>query len=1196
MNEQFVKSTRRVLLALGLLGAGVAWGGPSEVYWHEDASRNLSADAPHPAEFRALSLETSEVAGYLRDAHQRGIAVEIALPQPEGGFADFMVVDSGTLPPELQRKYPDILSFKGSDAKGRPVRLDVSPMGFQAMVFDPAGMWVVRPEVPGAGTNYLSYKRGELATPEGMGRCEVHDRAIGATGNDLLPTQPMTQTGINHRTYRAAVAANHQYIAAVGGGTVAGGLAATVVAVNRVTQIYESEMAIQLVLVANNDLLMYASASGDPFTANDGSFLNSATGTISGVVGSGNYDIGHVFTTGSGGVAGLGVVCSSSQKGRGTTGMPNPIGDDFYVDYVAHEMGHQFGGNHTFNSSTSNCGGGNRNGGTAYEPGSGSTIMAYAGICGADDLQPHSDPYFHAVSLQEITNFTNGSGGSCAVNTTNDNHAPVIDAGSLPTGYSIPKSTPFVLSATATDADAGDTVKYSWEEWDLGASTTLVAADNGASPLFRAWPATTSNARMFPKLSTVLTGVALKGEKLPTVARTAMKFRLTARDEHAGKGASTSADVSVAVVATAGPFQVTAPNSAVTWAQGSTQNVTWDVANTTAAPISCATVDIDLSTDGGQTFPASLASGVANSGSASVTVPAVTTTQARVGVSCASNIFFDISNANFTISAASGNYTVGGNVNGLVGSGLVLSLNAGAQTLAVPASGAFTFPTALPNGSTYAVTVGTQPSGQSCAVANGSGQLSGANVTNVAVTCSSTNFTVGGNVSGLSGSGLVLSLNAGAQTLPVSVNGNFAFPTSLANGTNYTVTVGTQPAGQVCSVANGTGQISGANVTSVAVACQSVYTVGGSVSGLAGTGLVLSLDAGAQSLPVSANGGFTFPVALANGVNYAVTVGTQPGGQTCSVGNGTGQISGANVTNVAVTCVSPTFTVGGTVNGLTGSGLVLSLNGGAQSLPVAATGGFTFPTALANGAAYAVTVGTQPSGQSCSVGNGSGTIAGANVGNIIVTCALDDTIFRNGFDGSAVYVQPLQDPGFEATTADAGSNPSWEGADTNPGAGAGDTNFYSDLGQFTGLPVHAGHWTTWFGGWGGGAEVQHVAQSVTVTSGGPRYLNFWRFLQALPDAAGTLTVSIDGTAIDTLDVSTATVDTDFVQRSLDISAYADGGAHVIRFEYVYGDAGATGVDGQIFIDDVTVDETPVSPRHAAPSVHKANVVLRKHAR
>lgn len=239
VNEHFMKSTRRVLLALGLVGAGAAWGGPTEAYWHEDASRTPSAEAPHPSEFRALSLETSGVADYLKDAHQRGIAAAIALPQPNGGFADFMVVDSGTLPPELQQKYPDILSFKGSDAKGRQVRLDVSPMGFQAMVFDPAGIWIVRPEVLGSGTNYLSYNRAGLAIPEGMGRCEVHDQAIDAAGRGLLPTQPMTQTGVNHRVYRTAVAANHQYIAAVGGGTVAGGLAATVVAVNRVTQIYE---------------------------------------------------------------------------------------------------------------------------------------------------------------------------------------------------------------------------------------------------------------------------------------------------------------------------------------------------------------------------------------------------------------------------------------------------------------------------------------------------------------------------------------------------------------------------------------------------------------------------------------------------------------------------------------------------------------------------------------------------------------------------------------------------------------------------------------------------------------------------------------------------------------------------------------------------------------------------------------------
>jgi hypothetical protein len=363
-----------------------------------------------------------------------------------------------------------------------------------------------------------------------------------------------------------------------------------------------------------------------------------------------------------------------------------------------------------------------------------------------------------------------------------------------------------------------------------------------------------------------------------------------------------------------------------------------------------------------------------------------------------------------------------------------------------------------------------------------------------------------------------------------------------------------------------------------------------------GSGLVLSLNGGAQMLPVAVNGSFTFPVALMNGANYTVIVGTQPAGQSCSVANGVGHINGTNVTGVAVICVTPTFTVGGTVAGLTGSGLVLSLNSGAQSLPVSANGAFTFPTALANGVAYAVTVGTHPSGQICSVASGSGTIASANVGNVAVTCALDDTIFRNGFDGSVPFVQPIQDPGFEATTADAGSNPSWEGGDTNPGANAGDTNFYSDLGTFTDLPIHAGHWTTWFGGWGGGAETQHDAQSATITSGGPRYLNFWRFLQELPYAAGTLTVSIDGTAIDTLDVSTATTDADFVRHSLDISAYADGGAHVIRFEYVYDDAGGTGGDGQIFIDDVTVDETPTNLRPAAPAAHKPHAKLSKRAR
>jgi hypothetical protein len=258
----------------------------------------------------------------------------------------------------------------------------------------------------------------------------------------------------------------------------------------------------------------------------------------------------------------------------------------------------------------------------------------------------------------------------------------------------------------------------------------------------------------------------------------------------------------------------------------------------------------------------------------------------------------------------------------------------------------------------------------------------------------------------LTGAGLVLSLNAGAQSLPVAANGAFTFPTGLANGATYAVTVGTQPAGQTCSVASGSGTISGAYVTNVAVTCAAAptFTVGGTVSGLAGTGLSLSLNAGAQTLPVGANGSFTFPTGLANGAAYAVTVGTQPStpAQTCTVGNGSGNIAGANVTNITVTCATnppQTYSVGGNVSGLGGSGLVLSLNAGAQTLPVSANGSFTFPTALADGSAFAVTVLTQPTSpiEVCTVTNGSGTIAGANVTGVTVTCS--DRIFANGFDG-----------------------------------------------------------------------------------------------------------------------------------------------------------------------------------------------------
>ena len=910
MNEHLIRLGRSAALLLGLACAATAWAGPTQGYWHEDASRILPADAPHPASYRSLNLDFAMVAEYLKSAHERGIATEITLPQPDGGYAEFMVTDSGTMPEALQRKYPDIISLKGQDSQGRPLRLDVSPLGFQAMVFDPAGVWVVRPEVIGGDNGrYLSFNRAEQPVPDGMGACEVHGSSVDPAGLNLVPdAAPMTQTGVTHRLYRAAVAANNRYITAVGGGTVAGGLAATVVAVNRVTQVYEYEMSIQLRLVENNDLLMFPNAASDPFASNGTGVINNSTTVINGIIGSDAYDIGHVFTTGSGGVAGLGVVCGGS-KARGTTGLPNPTGDSFYIDFVAHEMGHQFRANHPFNGSLGNCAGGNRNGSTAYEPGSGSTIMAYAGICSSDDLQPHSDPFFHAISLQEINNFTSGS-GSCSVNTENANQAPVIDTASLPpAGLTIPMQTPFALKASATDADGEDSVTYSWEEWDLGPQAPLTAGDNGSSPIFRPFPPVYTGERLFPKLSTILTGTAVKGEILPTTTRT-LKFRLTARDMRPGWGTTQSADISLNVVNTAGPFLVTAPAAAASWAQGSTQSVTWNVANTNVAPVSCSTVDIALSADGGQTFPYVLASGVANSGSASITTPSIATGKARVRVRCASNLFFDISHGDFTIPAATNTYPVGGTLSGLLGQPVTLHLSTG-QDLVAAANGAFAFPIPLANGTAYAVTVGANPTApaQTCNVTNGSGSVAGAPVSNVIVSCASAplaNYTVGGTVSGLdAGNSLTLRMN-GSVDVTVSANGAFTFPASLADGSVYTVLVATQPASGTCHLGNNSGTVVHANVTDIHVTCPggtTTYTVGGSLSGLHGSGLKLQLNGGDDLLP-TADGSFTFATPLADGSPYEVTVATQPTApaQTCTVTNGSGTVSGADVTDVEVAC------------------------------------------------------------------------------------------------------------------------------------------------------------------------------------------------------------------------------------------------------------------------------------------------------
>jgi trimeric autotransporter adhesin len=337
--------------------------------------------------------------------------------------------------------------------------------------------------------------------------------------------------------------------------------------------------------------------------------------------------------------------------------------------------------------------------------------------------------------------------------------------------------------------------------------------------------------------------------------------------------------------------------------------------------------------------------------------------------------------------------TLGGTVSGLFGS-LVLQLGGGGS-LTITADGPFAFPTPVAETSTYAVTVHAQPADQTCMLAHGSGIVGTANITNITVTCVTDAFTTGGAISGLTGT--VVLQNNGGDTQSIGTDGNFMFPTPVAEGSAYLVTVKTQPAAQTCSVTNGTGTMGAARVTNVAVVCAAnTYSAGGTVSGLAGT--VALQNNGSDSLVIAGNGTFTFAAPVAQGGTYSVAVQTQPAAQTCTVANGAGTMGGANVTNIAVTCSTNAYTAGGTVSGLNGT-VTLQING-ADNTPLSSNGSFTFSTPVAEGSSYNVTVQTQPTEQTCTVTNGSGTIGAADVTNVSVTCATNSTTITASSTGT----------------------------------------------------------------------------------------------------------------------------------------------------------------------------------------------------
>jgi len=576
----------------------------------------------------------------------------ISLPNAEGQTERFQVYENSNMDPALEAKYPDIKSYIGIgiDNPTATAYFSISPLGFKSMVLSTDKSAVFIEPFSNDLKTYSVYKKADKKQNLTPFECKVIDKIEPSINSETLRPNADDAT---LRTFRLAMSVTGEYTVYFGG-TKAQALAAINASMTRVNGVFEKDFAVRMVLIANNDAVIYTSASTDPYSAaaSMSNWNSELQSTLTSVIGEANYDVGHLFgASGGGGNAGcIGCVCTNGSKGSGYTspGDGIPSGDNFDIDYVAHELGHQFGANHTFSHS-------NEGTGVNMEPGSGSTIMSYAGITN-QDVQPHSDAYFHAASIQQVTN--NIKTKTCQTNTATGNAIPTANAG---LDYTVPKSTPFLLTGTGTDAN-GDVLTYTWEQFD-NASSTQTGASSAASatkttgPIFRSYPPSASPVRYFPNMSRVLagatttTGTEITVEAIPSVART-INFRFTTRDNRAGGSANNSDDMIVTVNGTAGPFSVSSPNTAVSYVGGSSQAVTWVVGGTTANGVNCANVDILISTNGGTTWTTLLA-GTPNDGTENVTIPNTAGTTNRIMVKGSNHIFFDVSNTNFTITSGS---------------------------------------------------------------------------------------------------------------------------------------------------------------------------------------------------------------------------------------------------------------------------------------------------------------------------------------------------------------------------------------------------------------------------------------------------------------------------------------------------------------------------------------------------------------
>lgn len=644
---------RRLLLLLLMLLSPIAlFASAGDGIWRDStlAAKGVESSALY---YRPLLADPSQLANRLSYAPQEFTSTQgslLSLPMPYGGYQQFRVEVSSVMAPELAARYPEIKTYRAISVDDPTItaRLDVTPKGFHAMIDMGGDTIFIDPD--GSTDRYRSYYKRDYAlvakgglSAEGF-TCKAHSLQQPITPK--IAGKMMTRTGDQLRTYRLAVAATGEYTQFHGSRIAA--MAEIVTAINRVNQIFGRDLAIGFQLVARNDTIIYLDAQSDPYDNDDPyQMLDDNQSNLDAVIGSANYDIGHVFGTTSGGLAVLNSSCNRSWKAQGVTGLANPAGDPFYINFLSHEIGHQMGSPHTFNGTASHCGSGNKITSSAYEPGSGSTIMAYAGICGSENVQMSSDAVFHAGSIALINAHVAGS-GACYSRSATGNVAPTVSAGAH---YTIPKGTPFILSGSATDPDPGDLLSYQWDEMDAGSSVSGYGTDTGSNPLFRSFLPKDTAVRVLPRMSNLLNNLDDSAEFLPTTDRT-LNFRLTVRDGHYGVDGD---DTVVTSDSDSGPFRITALNGYATYLTTDTPTLTWDVANTTAAPVSCANVDIELLTfnaDASSYCAHMLADDTPNDGSEVLAIPDRMSVAARFRVMCSDNIFFDISDADIDINSA----------------------------------------------------------------------------------------------------------------------------------------------------------------------------------------------------------------------------------------------------------------------------------------------------------------------------------------------------------------------------------------------------------------------------------------------------------------------------------------------------------------------------------------------------------------